>query len=70
MIFSSFRSDFFELKIKKKTKIQNSKTISIFDANFNTLDMLYSVPYIPYSIEILDICTQLNYHMRAIISWS
>ena len=31
--FTSFRSDFFELKIEKKTKIQNSKTISIFNAD-------------------------------------
>ena len=33
---------FFQLKIKKKTKIQNWTTISIFDANFNTLNMTWS----------------------------
>ena len=38
VICISFRSDFFQLNIKKKTKIWNSTTtISICDANFNTV---------------------------------
>ena len=42
MICTSFRSCFFQLKIKKKTNIQNSTIISIFDANFNTSNMTWS----------------------------
>jgi hypothetical protein len=33
VICTSFRSGFFQLKIKKKTKIQNLTTISIFDTS-------------------------------------
>ena len=45
---------FFQLKIKKKTKIQNSKTISIFDANFNTSNMTWSAHLCayPYCISV------------------
>jgi hypothetical protein len=36
---SSPTGNFFQLKIKKKTKIKTSTTISIFNTNFNSLHM-------------------------------
>ena len=48
VICTSFISDCFQLKIKKKTKIQNSTPISIFDTNFKTSNMTWS-PHQSYS---------------------
>ena len=42
---TSFKSDFSQLKIKKKTKIQNWMTIPTFDANFSFSNMTCSAHY-------------------------
>ena len=41
--FSILDLIFFHLKIEKETKVKNPKTISIFNANFNTSNMTWSL---------------------------
>ena len=45
IIFTSFRSDFFQLKIKEKTKVQNSTTIVSIQRQFEHIeyDMIHAL---------------------------